>query len=215
MTRPLPTNRREVINMKRALATAAVACGLLAAPAPAPAAAPAAIADGSGPNQVVNVSNSVDATTNSRAGVQVGSTGAGSVGSTNLAVAKSTDCSGCQSLAAAFQAVFVTGEPTVFTPLNVATAANGGCTACGSFAFAYQYVLDTNGPVRLSAAARDQVDAIRAEADADLRQGLPYDQVDAEMRDLGARFRAIIDNETIRVGVTVMSRQTYELVDMA
>lgn len=169
--------------------------------------------DGSGPNQVVKVENNVDATKDSRAGVQVGSTGADRVTSTNLAFARSHDCTGCESLAAAYQAVFVTRDPSYLSPRNVAVALNENCTGCGSFAFAYQYVLDTNGPVRLTEAGREQVEAIRGEARQDLQAGMPYDVLNAELRELAGRFRAVIDAEMRRTDTKVEDREADALVE--
>ena len=169
--------------------------------------------DGSGPHQVVKVENYVDATKASRAGVKVGSTGADRVASTNLAIARAHDCNGCESLAAAYQAVFVKRDPSYVSPRNVAVALNENCTGCGSFAFAYQYVLDTNGPAHLTDAGREQIDAIRAEARQDLQSGLPYDQLNLELRELAGRFREVIDTELRRTDTRVEDRQADALVE--
>jgi hypothetical protein len=169
--------------------------------------------DGSGPHQIVKVDNGVDATKASRSGVKVGSTGANRVASTNLAIARAHDCTGCESLAAAYQVVFVKRDPSYLSPRNVAVALNENCTGCGSFAFAYQYVLDTDGPAYLTEAGRDQIEAIRAEARQDLESGLPYDQLNAELRDLAGRFRAVIDTEMRRTGTEVDDREADALVE--
>jgi hypothetical protein len=169
--------------------------------------------DGGGPNHFVKVDNHADATRETRGGVQVASTGAKRVTSTNLAVARAHDCSGCQALAAAYQAVFVKREPSELSPRNLAIAVNENCTGCGSFAFAYQYVLDTNGPAHLTKEGRDQIDAIRAEARQDLEAGLPYDVLDAELRDLAARFRTVIDTEMRRTHTEVEDREADALVE--
>jgi hypothetical protein len=169
--------------------------------------------NGSGPNHVVKVENLVDATKQSRAGVQVGSTGADRVSATNLAIARAHDCTGCESRAAAYQAVFVQRDPSFASPRNVAVALNENCTGCGSFAFAYQYVLDTDGPARLTEAGRDKLDAIRAEARQDIAADLPYDVLNEELRELAGRFREVIDAEMRRADTEVEDRQADALVE--
>jgi hypothetical protein len=120
--------------------------------------------DEGGTNHVVHVRNSVDNTVRTRGGLAVDSTGADRVTATNLAIAESHDCTACQSLAAAYQAVFVTGNPSYESPQNAAIATNTNCTGCGSFAFAYQYVLKIGERVHLSHGGRAEVRTIRDEA---------------------------------------------------
>jgi hypothetical protein len=169
--------------------------------------------DGSGPNQVVKVENAVDASKQSRAGVQVAPTGADRVSATNLAIARAHDCTGCEARAAAYQAVFVQRDPSFASPRNFAVALNENCTGCGSFAFAYQYVLDTDGPARLTEAGREKLDAIRAEARQDIAADLPYDVLNEELRELAGRFRDVIDSEMRRTDTEVDDRAADALVE--
>ena len=94
-----------------------------------------------GPNNVVNTSPTSDGTHLHRASVQVTSTGAKSVTSSNLAIATPHDCTGCEGIAVAFQALIVTGGSSTISPTNAAVAVNTNCTSCGAFAYAYQYVV--------------------------------------------------------------------------
>ena len=171
--------------------------------------------NGSGPNHVVQVQNTQDpdfgtATTRTRGGIQVGSTGADRVTSTNLAIAAPHDCTGCEARAAAYQAVFLTGNPSYVSPRNAAVATNANCTSCGSFAFAYQYVVTTDGPVYLSEAGRDHIRDIRAAVRDDLDAGYPYDVLDARLHDYAVEFRSVINAQIRRTGTEVEDRHAIE-----
>jgi hypothetical protein len=193
----------------RLIALLAALCVLIAGPV----SGVAQDVSGSGPNQVVDV-ESTSATTLARSGIQAGPTGADRATPTNLAIASAHDCTGCEARAAAFQAVFLTGDPAYVSPRNVAAATNAACESCSSFAFAYQYVITTDGPAHLSDAGRDRIDALRAEASQDVTQdGVTYDELDAELHELAQRFRAVIDGELQRTGVAVEDRQSHERHD--
>jgi len=190
--------------MHRLLALLVALAALIAAPASALAQTDA----GSGPNQVVVVDNPTDGTMLARGGVQIGSTAADTVTATNLAVAKSHDCTGCETRSAAFQAVVMTGDPTYVSPRNVASATNVNCDSCASFAFAFQYAVTVNGSVTFSQATRDQIDAIRHEVSQDLRSDVTYADLDLELQDLAAQFRAAIDAGLNSTGTAVVDRQS-------
>ena len=143
-----------------------------------------------GPNQVVNASPSADGVALHRSGVQVVTTGADSIDSTNLALARPTNCTGCEGIAAAFQAVILTGNPSVIRPVNAAVAVNTGCTGCKAFAFAYQLVVSAARGTELSPQGRAQVNDIRRRAAALVDSGLPFDQLDAQLTALQEEFRA-------------------------
>src|SRR3954468_10796906 len=108
-------------------------------------------AEAGGPNNVVNASPNADGVAIHRSGVQVVSTGTDNVTSTNLALAGPTGCTGCEGIAVAFQALILTGNPTVITPVNAAVAANTNCNTCKAFAFAYQLVVTADHGTHLSA----------------------------------------------------------------
>jgi putative peptide zinc metalloprotease protein len=143
-----------------------------------------------GPNQVVVASPSADGVALHRSGVQVVTTGADSIDSNNLALATPTNCSGCEGIAVAFQAVILTGNPSVIRPVNAAVAVNTGCTACKAFAFAYQLVISAAHGTGLSADGWAQVNDIRRKAAALVDSGLPFDQLDAQLSALREEFRA-------------------------
>jgi hypothetical protein len=176
-----------------------------------PAAAPAKEAGEGGPDHVVRVENDENGTQRARAGVRVGSTDSDTVTSTNLAYARSHHCdAGCESRAAAFQVVFMTGSPTTVSPRNVAIALNEECQGCATFAFAYQYVVQTGDRVRLSDDTRDAIAEIRDEARDDIRLDLPYPELHAQLHELAQRLRAVIDAELSRDRTHVEDRESYE-----
>jgi putative peptide zinc metalloprotease protein len=167
--------------MRRLLALIATFSVVLAAPATA-----------GGPDNVVRASPSVDGATIHRAHLQVVRTAADTVDSTNLAEANPHDCTGCEGVAVAFQAIIATGGPSTVTPQNLAVAVNSNCTSCGAFAFAYQYFVTADGSGRLSPDARSTIRDIDRQAHDLADAGLPYPELDARLKDLGAQFKAAV-----------------------
>ena len=70
----------------------------------------------------------------------------GDVLNTNEAYALA-HCSGCASVAVAFQVVLVLGQADVVIPQNLAAAVNYGCVQCVTYALAQQLVLTLDGPL--------------------------------------------------------------------
>ncbi|MEA2220989.1 MAG: hypothetical protein QOJ35_3615 [Solirubrobacteraceae bacterium] len=167
--------------MRRILALVATFTVCLVAPATA-----------GGPNNVVIASPTADGSLIHRSAVQAGTVGAGTVDSSNLALAKPHDCTGCEGIAVAFQAVIATGNPSTVAPSNAAVAVNSACNSCGAFAYAYQYYLTANRGAQLSDAARDQIDAIRQQAAQLINQGLTYDELDTALDALAVKFHDTI-----------------------
>lgn len=123
-----------------------------------PAQAESAI--GGGANNIVRTSTTQGHEVAQRSAVRVAPYNGPAVNDTNLATATATDCTGCRSVAVAFQAVLVGGDPSVFTPGNAAAATTAGCVDCLAFAFAFQYLVATPGPAHLTPAGRAAVDAV-------------------------------------------------------
>jgi hypothetical protein len=166
-----------------------------------------------GPANIVRVENAVDQTVKTKARFQIGRVSARDTEAGNLAYANSHDCTGCQSLAAAYQAVFLSSENHNFSPQNAAVAVNTTCSGCGSFAYAYQYVVTADRSARLREGDREAVAALRREASDALRSGLAYPDVDARLKDIAARFRAVIDAAVARSDVDVDRRRSNERQD--
>jgi len=136
--------------------------------------------------------------TNSR--MVVGATGTDEVTSANVARAVAHDCTGCQAIAVAFQAVLVTSDADTVTPRNLAVATNERCTSCAAFAFAFQYVVSTGGPAHLSPGGDRGVAALRREVADDLATDLTPEELNARLTDVGHRFQALVDSEIVHGG---------------
>lgn len=167
--------------------------------------------EGGGANQAVIAIATADDSSLSRSGLQVASAGGPTVDSDNVATAMSHDCTGCTTVAVAFQAVLVTGDPNTVTPDNIAAATNERCTRCGSFAYAYQYVLSAGGPVYLSPEGRDRVNLIREEAAEAAASGLSFPEIDARLDTLTVQFKAVIDSELADGGANGVESRRVEV----
>jgi len=153
------------------------------------------------PNQTVEASPTRDGQVKREVGVQVTRVRGDTVDSTNTAVANPHGCTGCEGVAVAFQAVIATGRPTTIAPQNVAAAVNSSCTQCRAFAFAYQYVITTDGArAKLSRDGRERVDEIEERVEDAVEAGLPYDQLDARLKQLGIEFRTAVKEELVQKG---------------
>jgi putative peptide zinc metalloprotease protein len=153
-----------------------------------------------GPNHVVIASPTADGAQLHHSSVQVASTGADSVDSTNLAQAAPSNCTGCEGIAVAFQAVIMTGNPNTVSPRNLAVAVNSNCTGCRAFAYAYQYVVSADPGTHLSAAGRAKVADIRSRAAALVTSDLPFDQLDADLDALAMQFKAAVVDDLEHTG---------------
>jgi putative peptide zinc metalloprotease protein len=172
-----------------------------------------------GPNNFVVADATADLagapTIVTRQSMVVQSTGTDELTSANVARAFAHDCTGCQAIAVAFQAVLVTGNPHIATPRNFAVAVNLRCDTCAAFAFAFQYVVSTGGPAHLSPAGMLGVEALREEVRNDLATDLTPQDLKARLDDVGARFKALVDAEIVRTGGHPGSGELNEDADAA
>jgi len=188
--------------MRRFCALLLLAAAALAAPAAADTIGP----QGGGANNVVIVRTTSDQAWHARSHVQVASVAGGTVASTNLADAEATACTGCRASAVAVQVLFVTGDPSVYTPANVAVAANGGCNTCGTYAYAWQYLLQTDGPVYLSPAGRLAVGELEQEiadtaASIDPTSLAADEELTSKLDALTAQLQSAVNSELQAAGV--------------
>ncbi len=131
----------------------------------------------------------------------------------NLARANAHDCTTpCQALAVSLQVVLLPAGATTQAPVNVALATNVNCTGCGSFAFADQYVVNVARDVSLSGHARHQLALLRREAAQDVRSGLAYPTLDADLKNLAARVHAVVDQDLAQQKVGEVHRHSNESV---
>jgi len=100
-------------------------------------------------------------------------------------------CSGCRTVAIAFQVVLVVGDANVAIPQNLSGAVNYSCARCLTYALAQQLVLTVPGD--LSPAARQRLETLwqQIEAFSSGIQGVPLDQIrdrllafESQIRDL-------------------------------
>lgn len=162
---------------------------------------PAAADDGSGaPNNYVISRATAEHPVVQRSRVVTAAYGGPTANSQNVAYAEGRDCTGCRSVAVAFQAVFLTGNPSTVNPTNVAAAYNYKCTGCTTFAWAYQYVLTTQGQFELSGAARQQIASIREQAEQVAESGAPPADMATRLRNLEAQFKQAIDSALANSG---------------
>jgi putative peptide zinc metalloprotease protein len=165
---------------------------LVLAGAPTPAGA-------SGGKNVVLVNNETDGAWRSAGRVAVAVAPSETVSAENLALATSS-CTDCRTVAVAFQAVLVTGDPSVVAPNNAAVASNAGCLRCETFASAYQYVVSTGGPAHLSADGRLRLADLHQRVSAAAASDLTFAELDAELDALAAELQAIVDDDVVRNG---------------
>src|SRR4051794_20892972 len=170
--------------MRRVLALVATLTVCLAAPAAA-----------GGPDNIVTASPSTDGQQLYSRHIKVNATGADPMDSTNAAIAKPHDCTGCQGIAVAFQAVIANGNPSTVAPRNVAESENRNCTSCLAFTFAYQYVIETPEPSQLSDDGRAKVRDIRAQVDDAVRSATSISDLEARLTDLGGQFQAAVHDD--------------------
>jgi hypothetical protein len=146
------------------------------------------------PENIVQAESTVGHLVSERSRVQVGHFDGTNNDSTNAAIAYAHDCTGCRSVAAAFQAVLVWGQQQSSTPENDAISVNDKCTSCTTYTFAYQDVIQTSGPSRLSRAARHQVADIREQVDRLVHSGKSPDELQAGFLSLKAQFKQVVEN---------------------
>ena len=172
-----------------------------------------------GPNNLVSAQSTAEGTDAAksvvRTNVLASPTGTDELGSRNVAEAFSHDCTGCRAVAVAFQAVLATGTPHTVRPENMAVAVNLRCSGCASFAFAFQYVVTTGGPAHLRPEGEQAVEQIRQKIDAAANSDLPFDQLNARLEDLMARFQKAIDDNIMHTGSGPPEATAHEQVDRA
>lgn len=183
----------------------------LLAAAPLALALPAG-ADAGGANNVVLTQPAAVGTTVARSALQVSSTGAPAITSSNLAEALNAQCSAaCHAASVAVQVVFVERPTTSFTPTNAAVAVNAGCTGCTATAYAWQDVVSTDGPASLSPAGRAAVDALRQQI-AQVTQtyaAQPF-ALGAAMDTLTAQLAQVVQSDLVSHGVAATSTARQE-----
>jgi putative peptide zinc metalloprotease protein len=112
----------------------------------------------------------------------------------NLAEAYSHDCTGCRSVAVAFQVVLVPGSPHTVTPGNLASAANERCDHCTAIAIAKQYLVHSHGARSIDRDAQRQVQRIAAKVRAVATSGAGYDEMNVKLTPLYDQLVQVVQN---------------------
>ena len=148
-------------------------------------------AAGASDENVVVASNQTDGAAVVAAGVQYRIAPNGVVDEENRAYAGAS-CTGCQTVAAAFQLVLVTREYRTFVPQNEAFAANVACEECLTWASAKQVIVVTDGPATLSGAGHLRMQALEERIQA-LQSDLPAMTLTGLFLELDGAFAELLD----------------------
>ncbi len=154
----------------------------------------------SGGDNVAGAVNTQDGKTVYAIKLKILQTSADTVDTTNAAIAVNSGCTGCSTVAIAFEAVIVVGSPSTFTPTNLAIAYNENCSGCTAFASAYQQVVQTSTRVRITKEGRMQVAAIRKDLKEIKKLDLTLDEIRARVAAAEEAFAAVLRNEIVPVG---------------
>jgi putative peptide zinc metalloprotease protein len=170
-----------VNRMARGLLSAFIAATLSFAPTAA----------GASDENVVVASNQTDGAAVVAAGVQYRIAPNGVIDEENRAYAGAS-CTGCQTVAAAFQLVLVTREYRTFVPQNEAFAANVACEECLTWASAKQIIVVTDGPATLSGTGHLRMQALEERIQA-LHSDLPAMTSTGLFLELDGAFAELVD----------------------
>jgi hypothetical protein len=173
-------------------ALALAAAALIAAGFAAPRAA--------GGDNVVVATSDRDGGTVFRVSLAVRRANGDVVDDANAAVAVGSDCSGCETVAVALEAVLVRGDPSVFTPANLAIAINVDCDDCATLASAYQWVLQTGGPVHFTADGNRRLARLRHELESLRHADLSVWDVQAAVQALADELADVLSNDLVAAG---------------
>jgi hypothetical protein len=127
---------------------------------------------------------------------------------TNDAVAYAHDCTGCRSVAVAFQVVFVVGPTTNDQPTNVGLAENYKCTGCFVYADADQDIVPVARPFSLNHPEQAQLSQIAQEGQQLATSGDNADQMNAGFAQLAAEEHTDIAND-VRLMATNQSNTDW------
>jgi putative peptide zinc metalloprotease protein len=104
-------------------------------------------------------------------------------------------CTGCQTVAVAFQVVLIVGEANVVVPQNLSAAVNYACVECVTYALATQLVLTL--PEGLDGASTAEIEALWKEIAAfgATLEDVPLSELQARLSGFEARILAIVRDD--------------------
>jgi putative peptide zinc metalloprotease protein len=155
---------------------------------------------GGDPDTAAVAVNTKDGTTVFRVAFMIFRNSGDVVDNINAAVAWSS-CEDCTTIAASFQVVLVTGDPSVVTPENFAIAINFECTNCQTLASAYQFVQSTGGQVVFTPEGRLEIAEIRQELYQLMRnaESLTIFEIQEQIDALATRLAQVLASELVAV----------------
>jgi hypothetical protein len=163
-----------------------------------------AVADGGhqdGNNNLVVLSNSSPRNPASRSStVTSRDVGDGPVNDTNLAYARSHDCTGCRTVAVAVQVVVIQGNPSNVQPQNGAVALNENCQSCLTFAYAHQCVITLNHRFEIDERTGEQLQGIQSNIDHVTRSGVDFTTMTVQLDQLSQQYYSTVQHATQNQG---------------
>lgn len=135
--------------------------------------------------------NTTDGKTVYRIAINVTRNNSQVVTNTNIAFAYST-CTGCNTVAVAFQMVLETADPTIVTPRNFAIAENFDCQSCTTYADATQVAIMTDGQAHFTALGNQTLASIRQDLEAIRHESLTLDQLVAQVQTNANEFTCLV-----------------------
>ena len=154
---------------------------------------------GASTDNVAVASNTTDGRNVFALALKIVQTDASTIDATNAAVAAAS-CTDCQTVAIALEGVLVIGSPDTFDPTNLALAINTDCTNCQTLATAYQQVVQYDTRVRITAAGRQEIAAIRQDLQSLRNSGLDILAIQRRVDEDAGRFLAVLKNEVVPLG---------------
>jgi hypothetical protein len=118
----------------------------------------------------------------------------------NFALARSTGCNGCRTVAIAVQIDLVSANPSYVNATNSTQASNINCIACTTVAAAHQFIVTSPGTVSLTPAGSAALDGIRQQLAALRSSSADGATLDAQIDALMSQVAHILQTETVSVG---------------
>ena len=135
--------------------------------------------------------NTTDGKTVYRIAISVSRNNTQVVTNANIAFAYST-CTGCNTVAIAFQMVLATDNPNVVTPVNLAFAENFNCDSCTTYADATQVAIMTDGQAHFTALGNQRLASIRHDLEALRQDSLTLDELAVRVQTDTSEFTCLV-----------------------
>jgi putative peptide zinc metalloprotease protein len=169
-------------------------------PATSTSSSPTPAGGSNGANNVAAAVNTKDGTTVYAIKLKIVQVSGSTVDPTNAAIAVNSGCTGCSTVAVAFEGVVVVGSPTTFAPTNLALAYNAACSGCVAFADAYQQVVQSSTRVRVTKEGRREIARIRKDLDSLKHSALTLEQIRARVAADEQAFATVLSTQLVPVG---------------